>query len=183
MFSVNAWDQNSTWDIYACFVCESVSLTWEFYFPKEGHCLRAPLLAERVLGKMILFSFSSVVCCVNDSFNLGRVSPSSSRTWFPGKTYLLQLRVHNYDSSIMAVEIPTLTHLAFARRGVCTAVWSLCLFLLLWERAWALPPKSRFPSGFEREACRFAHQEKAKGCVPITFPCAASGQTSKLLQS
>lgn len=50
MFSVNARDQNSTRDIYdyACFMFESVSLTWEFYFPKEGGGYKEPLglLAE-----------------------------------------------------------------------------------------------------------------------------------------
>ena len=50
MFFVNASDQNSTRDIYdyACFMFESVSLTWELYFPKEGCCYKEPLglLAE-----------------------------------------------------------------------------------------------------------------------------------------
>lgn len=36
--TVNASDQNSTQDSYdyVCFMFESVSLTWELYFPKEG---------------------------------------------------------------------------------------------------------------------------------------------------
>lgn len=39
MFSVHTSDQNSTQDIYdyACFIFESVSLTWELHFPEEGH--------------------------------------------------------------------------------------------------------------------------------------------------
>lgn len=48
-----------------------------------------------------------MVCYVNGSFHFARVSPSSCRTWFPGKTYLLQLRARSFDSSAGAVEIPT----------------------------------------------------------------------------
>lgn len=38
MFSVNTSDESSTQDIYdyAYFIFESVSLTWELHFPKEG---------------------------------------------------------------------------------------------------------------------------------------------------
>lgn len=64
--------------------------------------------------------------------------------------------------------------------------WITLPFLMLWDHAQALPPEMCSPQvlrgQMEKQTSRFA-QKKPKGYVPIIFPCAAPGQTDKLLQT